>query len=200
MKKLIAFIALIFLLGCSGSMTSKTYQKDADIMRLRHLKYYGQLLEEFHEKTGRYPFQGQTKLQNYVKIANSRQLKYAKGGPPYEHKNSSVEEFRVELEKGLKRKIRLKFDPQFEPVVAPNFYIYMVEGNTYYFAVHLFEPKTFTKEIATNYNKVEITNLREVQQGQWNYDNLISNSDFMENAKKTASKEGFFVHLEEQYH
>ena len=56
-----------------------SYQHDADIFRLRHLKYYGENIQEYHEKTGEYPLQGESEKPNYVHIAAPHQQKYAKG-------------------------------------------------------------------------------------------------------------------------
>jgi hypothetical protein len=39
-------------------LRGNSFQIGADVLRLRHLKYYGELIEEFHAKTGSYPLQG----------------------------------------------------------------------------------------------------------------------------------------------
>lgn len=184
----------------SSAGIDEAFQRDADIIRLQHLKYYGELIEEYIKKTGKYPFQGQTQLQHYVHIANKKQLKYVQGGPPFEHKVSSVEEFRSELEKGLGRKIIFKYDPQLVPVYAPNFYIYVIKDDVYYFAVHIFKNESFSNYIAKNYNKVEITNSPEVRHGQWKLKDLMENPNFIEIINSTLNKNKHFKELENKYH
>ena len=53
---LFSISVLIALSSCSSPLDS--YQRDSDIYRMRHLVNYGELIQEFHAKTGRYPFQG----------------------------------------------------------------------------------------------------------------------------------------------
>lgn len=175
------------------------YQHDADIFRLRHLEYFGGLIEEYHQKTGKYPLQENSEYQNYVHIAAPHQQKYATGGPSHKHNITNIETFRKELEQGLGRTIDLKFDPQKVPVDAPNFYIYMIEGDSYYFAIHLYHEFPFSNSIAKHYNKVEITNVESRQHGQWKFEDLQNNLDFKTSQNEKPYKEAFFKTLEEKY-
>lgn len=158
--------------------TSSTYQHDADIVRLKHLKYLGGLIEEYHEETGRYPLQSDDNIENYVNIASFSQKKYTQGGPPYEHRETAVEEFKVVLEKGLGRNINLPFDPQLVPVNKPNFYIYMVKGDQYYLAVHLYDGSGFARKIAPYYFKAEISNISVSSQKIYKYNELMNNPEY----------------------
>lgn len=150
-----AFIVLLAV-GCSPS--SKTFQADADIIRLKHLEYYGKLLTEYHAKTGTYPFVGEVDVPAYVFIASPEQKDDVKGGPPYAHKTADFKYLVEEFETVLGREIKEFYDPQYEPDSKPNFYIYMVEGETFYFAVHTHEAFSFSNPIGEGYNKIEITN------------------------------------------
>ena len=96
--------------------TSSDYQHDADIVRLKHLKYLGSIIEEYKAKTEKYPLQNNTSIQNYVHIASPLQQKYAQDGPPFEHIKTDVSKFQSELEKGLGRKVNMLFDTQLVPV------------------------------------------------------------------------------------
>lgn len=176
----------------------KAYQHDADIFRLRHLKYFGELIEEYHQKTGKYPLQGDAKTQHYVLVAAPHQQEYAQGTPP-QFKVTGVEAFRSVLKEGLGRDIDFKFDPQKVPVSAPNFYIYMIEGESYFFAVHLYNERSFTNPLGKHYHKLEITNEEPNRRGLWNLEDLLKDKDFQAAFNETPEKEGFFLQLEEQY-
>jgi len=176
----------------------KEYQHDADIFRLRHLKYFGELIEEYHQKTGKYPLHGESETQHYVLIAAPHQQKYAEGTPP-QFKVTDVESFRSVLKTGLGRDIEFKFDPQKVPVGAPNFYIYMIEGDSFFFAVHLYNGRAFTNPLGKHYHKLEITNEEPNRRGLWKLEELLKDKDFQEALNEQPQKEGFFLSLEEQY-
>ena len=64
-------IILISIFGCASM--EKGYQDNADQIRLQHLRYYGDLLEEYHAKTGKFPFQEEYDIPVYITIANDFQ-------------------------------------------------------------------------------------------------------------------------------
>ena len=201
MKRLVAILSLVCIASNSFALfgMEKKYQHDADIYRLRHLEYFGNLIEEYHDKTGRYPLQGESELQNYVHIAAPHQQKYVRGGPQYKHDVTDVEMFRKVLEEGLGRKVDFKFDPQKVPAGAPNFYIYMIEGDSFFFAVHLYNEHSFARPIGKHYHKVEITNETPQRRGLWKFDELLEDETFQKALKETPYKSEWMDHLEEQY-
>ena len=71
MKQTLILIASLTLATNAFALfgMEEKYQHDADIFRLRHIKYFGNLIEEFHQKTGAYPLQGKSKHPHYVHIA-----------------------------------------------------------------------------------------------------------------------------------
>lgn len=176
----------------------KEYQHDADIFRLRHLKYFGELIEEYHQKTGKYPLQGDSETQHYVLIAAPHQQKYTQGTPK-QFKITDVEKFRATLKEGLGRDIEFKFDPQKVPVGAPNFYIYMIEDDSFFLAVHLYTGRSFTNPLGKHYYKLEITNEEPNRRGLWQLETLMKDTDFQVAINEKPHKEAFFLHLEEQY-
>ncbi len=189
---------IVSLVSCAAK--EKEYQHDADIFRLRHLKYYGQLIEEYRQKTGQYPLQGSSEHQHYVHIAAPHQQKYAKGGPPYKHDVTGIESFRKILAKGLGRKVDFKFDPQKVPIGAPNFYIYMIEKDSFFFAIHLNNESSFSNPIGKNYNKVEITNAKPpYRRGLWKLKDLLEDKDFKKAISETPHRNGWFLELEKKY-
>ncbi len=159
--------------------TSSVYQHDADIVRLKHLKYLGGIIEEFKEKTGEYPLVNGSPLQNYVHIASSHQQEYAQsGGPPYEHTKTGMREFKKILERGLNRKIDLPFDPQTVAVNKPNFYIYMTERDRYFLSVHLHDGEGVGRKVGPYYYKAEISNVSIPNENIFTYKKLLTNRVF----------------------
>ncbi len=164
--------------------TSSVYQHDADIVRLRHLKYLCELIREYYIKVGHYPLQSDTQIENYVHIASPSQRKYTEGGPPYNYIKTDLEKFKMVLEKGLGRKVDLPFDPQLVPANKPSFYLYMVKGDRYFLAVHLHNGEGFARKIGPYYYKVEVSNVAIPEQQIFTYDGLMANSEFSRRVKE----------------
>lgn len=178
---------------------AEDFQHDADIVRLKHLKHYGDLIEEYHAKTGKYPFEGTAKVPVYVHIANDKQAQYAQNGPPIPHKLVANADFIAELEKGLERTIKERYDPSFAPRNKPNFYIYMIHEGGYFFAVHLHQPQPFAKKIADNDHKAEISNVANEMNQASSPKRLFESAEFKAAIQKPMTKPGFFAAREKQY-
>jgi hypothetical protein len=140
----------------------------------------GNYIKEFHQKTGKYPLEGKSKESNYVHLATEEQRKQIQDGPPFSHVVTALTEFVEELEVGLGRKTLIPFDPQRVGVNKPNFYIYMIRGKTYYFAIHLHEAFPFARKIAPYYYKLEISNQPNSRNQIWEYDALMQDRGFIE--------------------
>ncbi|WP_191015208.1 hypothetical protein [Treponema zioleckii] len=165
------------------------YQDDCDIVRLQHLLYYGKLIEEYKEKTGKYPFQGE-KQQVYSLIFNKNQKKYCKDTNPNKHKQISPKKFFAELEKGLGRKVEQLFDPQYVPSGRPVFYIYMIDGNQYFFAVHLSKYYSFSKKVDSNYYKAELSNVSDSEYKFYTVKDLENDKNYQNAASRQMG--GYF--------
>jgi len=173
MKIFLIIISILFLFSIFGCASiEKDYQENADGIRLQHLRNYGDLLEEYYEKAGKFPFQEEFDIPVYITIANEFQQKNANQQLPFENKKISSEQFNQELERVLEREITLMYDPQKVGVFAPNFYIYNVYQKVFYFAIHLYNDYDFTNNISKHYNKVELTNNVIVNRGQIHHDKL----------------------------
>lgn len=214
---LIVAIFIVFIIF-TKKMDSM-HQSDADIMRLRHLKYYSNLIEEYKEKTGEYPLQNRTtqpspfteepktgleKFSVYVEIANSLQENEAKNynaAIPFTHHNATNKEFFNELENGLGREIDEYYDPHKEPywIGRPNFYVYTInpEGD-YYFAIHTYTNYSFSYSIKKNYSKVQVSNLP-TRENSIQSSDLFSRKDFIEESEKEPKKADYFYNLENEY-
>ena len=184
----------IFLAACS--QTSDNFQTDADIIRLRHLEYYGNLLIEYHSETGTFPFMGETDVPAYVFIASPEQKDDIKGGPPHAHKTADFKYLVEEFENVLKIEVKEYYDPQYEPDLKPNFYIYMVDGETFYFAVHTHEAFSFSNPIGKGYNKIEITNNSSGSPHLVKPNELFTSAEFRDAVSQKISKPAFFTSRE----
>jgi len=167
------------LLDFFKSGTSEALQHDFDIVRLNDLVQLSGLIEQYKNKAGIYPLEGQTDLQHYVHIATKEQQEYAQGGPPYKHKRTDVGTFISELQSVLGPNIEIPFDLQRVPVKKPNFYIYMVIGDIYYLAVHVHQDFSFANKLADFYNKVEVTNSPQRRKGLWLREDLIGSEAYV---------------------
>ena len=197
-KLLVIYFSITFLLiGCN--FTSASFQKDADIMRLRHIKYYGELLEQYYQANNKYPFQEKASVPIYIHIANDQQIKYTQQEIPYSHKIVPLKNFIKEIESEIGKSINEYYDPQYAPEYKPNFYIYMIHKDTYFFAVHVHQPFPFSKRIEKNYYKVEISNHPNAQNKAISFEELLNHSKFIEEIKKPLKKEDFFIEREKKY-
>ena len=88
MKIVLTALSVIILMSIFSCATmEKGYQENADQIRLQHLRNYGDLLEEYYDKTGKFPFQEEYDIPVYVTIANEFQKKNANQQLPFENKN-----------------------------------------------------------------------------------------------------------------
>jgi len=176
----------------------ESFQNGADVVRLTHLKYYSDLLAEYHGKTGIYPLQDKAAdAPVYVFVAHDWQR--AKGSPPYKHVVVSMRDWINELEKGLGRPVDEYYDPQYaSDGYKPNFYIYMVYQDTFFFAVHLYQDYPFAKKVAEHYNKLEISNKPNAQNRAADPGRLFGSAGFQD-ALEVPYKADFFKEREEKY-
>jgi hypothetical protein len=176
----------------------ESFQNGADVVRLTHLKYYSDLLAEYHGKTGIYPLQDKAAgVPVYVFVAHDWQR--AGGTPPYKHSVASIRDWINELENGLGRPVDEYYDPQYaSDGYKPNLYIYMVYRDTFFFAVHLYRDYPFTKKVAEHYNKLEISNKPNAQNRAADPERLFASEDFR-SALEIPYKADFFKEREAKY-
>ncbi|PNK61157.1 hypothetical protein [Psychrobacter sp. FDAARGOS_221] len=134
----------------------KGFQADADIVRLQQLKYWVDLIEAYHKKTGHYPLQDTNQKNLTVFIATPQQQQYTYQLPGAKY--ATMKQFINDLEAGLGHSIEERYDPQYAPDVKPNYYIYMLDGDDYFFAIHTHQDYPFSRPVAPDYNKVEVSN------------------------------------------
>lgn len=189
---------LLVLIGCASnsakddanfSGTSEALQHDLDLARLQDLKALSGTIEKYQQQTGKYPFEGLADVPVYVHIATREQQRFAKAGPPYEHKKVAAKEFVTVLQSAL-GDIEIPFDLQHVPVNKPNFYIYKIVDDTYHLAVHVHNDYSFANKVANFYHKVEVTN-KSVGGGAWLRTDLLAHPEFNAALKAQPYKPGY---------
>ncbi len=91
------------------------------------------------------------------------------------------------------------YDPQYAPTCRPIFYMYMIQGDTYYFAVHFSKYFPFSKRVDRNYYKVEISNKSEPSYKFYTIKELSENNKYIEAVSIPPKKEGYFLEREEKH-
>jgi hypothetical protein len=124
---------------------TEQFQRDADIIRLEHILYWSELMEDYFAKKGSYPFQNQLKKDDFaclVKIASKMQKQFISPGSkdynPELDMNSSnqfkelpVKQLVSELENVLGREIKELYDIQKVPTHSPIGYYYFATQDGY---------------------------------------------------------------------
>jgi hypothetical protein len=194
-------ICSIIIISCQKfRKLEEQYQADADIIRIHHFDYYAKLLSEYYEKNGKYPFQYEKEEQVYIYILNNIQEEKFKDTNPYIYYRVNDKIFFEELSKGLEIEIDEKYDPQ--KAVSdrrPNYYIYMVDGDNFYFAIHLYNNNYFTKNVDKYYNKMELSNIDSKQYTLFTYETLKNDPKYIELANRKVEKQDFFDGLDNKY-
>ena len=207
MKTLILSTIIFLLSACTsgpiqldGMQAYNEFQNDADIIRLRHLKYYGDLIEEYYDVTGDYPFMAEADIPLNVFIANDQQYQATRQKPPYPTKEKSFKEFIALVEEKLGRNVEEYYDPQYAGDYKPNFYIYMANRGAYYFAIHQHNSYPFSRQIAKHYNKIEISNKPTTQNGAVPARKLLSHGELEYYSSQPVKKGRFFQRTRAETH
>ena len=103
------------------------------------------------------------------------------------------------IEQGLGRKINEYYDPQYAPDYKPNFYIYMANQGTYFFAIHQHQEYPFSKKVAEHYYKIELSNNANSLNKANSPSELFASKEFKEAANKPIGKVGFFEEREKKF-
>ena len=153
MRKIIVILVMGIILIICGlfSLTifyqnaEKSYQQDVDILRLEHLEFWTQIVEDYHDKTGYYPLQQSLEKKDsigLIRIATKNQQQYFdKNSSLYLSKldnnvNNFFQEFTVEnfvseIENILGKDINERYDIQKVPTDSIIWYNYFVTEKGY---------------------------------------------------------------------
>ena len=184
-------------------VTNIEYQQNADIIRLRHLDYYGRLILEYYEKVGHYPLQNVSENPIYVYIANRSQISFTEAyenAIPYEHKTILFKDLIEEIEQELGFEIEEYYDPQEYPDAKWNWYLYSVNKDTFYFAVNVHQKFPFSKFISPYSYKIEISNTSNRSANLIIETNELLNSEhFLQERNRSVKNEKYFNEIENKY-
>ncbi len=194
---------LLLLLQTSLSLAAESansaWQKDADIIRLRHLHAYYELLTRYHSITGRWPFQStDTTVPTYLFIANHDQYQYTRPGPAFAHHEVTMTAFVGELSRVV-GPVRELYDPQITPDIKPSFYSYMIRGDSFYLTVNLFNRYPFARPVAAGYNRLTISNHPSDDIWAILPRRLFHNPEYLRLRATPVKKPSFFEEKEKKY-
>ncbi len=197
LRAALMLLCLWAIQGCSQS--SDEHLQDADTVRLKHLQHYAELIEGYHARTGKYPFEGAFDAPTYVYVANDEQIKYTQPGPGYAHESIPFARFVSTLSDALERDIDEMYDPLDVPDTKPNFYVYLISGDTYYFAVHVRHPYAFAKPLGEHYYKIEISNRPNEKNKAQDPVTLFAEEGFVSAVNAPISNTGYFKRRQAKY-
>ena len=142
--KLFIILIISFVSACSED-PAEQFQEDADLIRLKHLEYWTEIIEKYYQVKGSYPFQSEIQKSKdivLVKIATKQQMRYLSSeGDKYDKrldnnqsdyfKERSVRDFVAEIESVLGHDIEEKYDIQKVPTSSPVGYYYFTSKDGY---------------------------------------------------------------------
>lgn len=216
MKK---FLIIFFLLISSSIVTAtweggtlKPMQEDFDKIRLDHIFIISGLVNEYHQKNGKYPFEtGPSQLPAIAIIETEKQkethggkvplfldlnIRQTKGKLPTKPSKvdvKTIEELETELSKGLDRDIILPKDRQKVPVNKPSVYLYSYYLDVYEITAFLHHDLVFTRPLGPFYNKITLSNRSEKNFGIWNPDELLKQKEFISFFTAPLNKDGYVI-------
>lgn len=201
MRKIFGLFLFWFISPVSAAPTvEELYQRDADIVRMQHFDYYAGLLSEYYQKVQKYPFQGDKDAPVYVFLLNDTQAEHFTDNLPDRHYRLSARDFFEELERGLGRPVNEKYDPQkYGTDGRPTMYIYMIDGDRMFFAVHLFSENAVSRTVAPHYHKAELSNVSYPPKNIYTYEALKNLPEYRALIAKKAAKQDFFDALDKEY-
>lgn len=168
----------------AGDWTSESLRHDADIVRLNGLKTLGQLIDEFYEKTGKYPFEGRSIRHSVsVRIASREQEQalldtgWLDPRLPDVYLTMPLSEFCAELEIGLGRRVTMPFDPENDFIFGV--YTYGLGSGVYSLHTCTRNPFPFAFPYRSGDNGVAIGNRPYPKGGSWDYRELMAHPDFV---------------------
>jgi len=182
--------------------TNRDFQHDADIVRLKHISYLGDLIERFHDKTGNYPLSSDQ--EKYVYFVSPSQEQYALDNKTFKKDQNPILEFKKELELKLEQDVIIPFDPQLVPVNKPAFYVYRVNESGYTLTAHLFEGKGISNKVKKYHYELNISSKTDKEKSIYTYDEIVSmakfkkkiDAEFINRAPKNPEQRGLDVNSE----
>ncbi len=213
--KLVIIISFFALLQVSCSEfeggTSKSMQEDFDKIRLDHILMINDLVNEYKEKTGHFPFAGYSEKPVYVVIATEEQMENDKGrlnvfldlssravdGKIPDHPDSieklTLGEFTSELKKGLQRPVEIPVDPQKVPVNKPSLYYYTCYLGVFDVTAFLHNNFSFSRNLGQHYNKITVGCRSYPPSCIWTPADLMEQAEFREFFQSPFNRGGYRI-------
>lgn len=216
----VAGLITILLVASCASYEGGTYkpmQDDFDKIRLKDLIWMYDVVEEYKERKGGYPFESESlEFPIAVVFESKSQAKYHKGNYPLfidldsrisengkvskaeKLNRRSMEELYSELEPVLERKLRSKFDPQKVPTQKPCIYVYTIFRGVFDVSVFTHNEFSFSRRISPYNNKITITSFNRDNPPMfvWTKNTIDKNSDFNQLIESPLNKQGYDRKLE----
>lgn len=137
--------SVAFNLSDSNKLDYDVFREEMDVVRVHHLLYYGELLDEYFQKTGHYPFQDSGSKNIRVIFATMDQkINFPANEDTTE---ISFKEFITELEKVLKRNVEEYYDPMAMDENYPLAYIYQIGKHHYFLTAYLYNSYSFSMDL-----------------------------------------------------
>ena len=189
--------------------TVKSMQEDFDKIRLDHILVISNLVTEYEEKVGHYPFAKHSKKPIYVTIATEEQIENDKGRSnvfidldtriidgeipeqPKSIQSVSLEDFTLELERGLQRKIDIPVDPQRVPMNKPSLYYYTYYLGVFDVTVFLHNSFSFTRNLGEFFNKLTVGHRSYPPSDIWTPKDLMAKKEFIQFFKSPLNRGGY---------
>lgn len=175
-------LLLLILAGCNSKTEQTGSKTDAD--RIRDVHYIAELVEQYKEKTGSYPYhnwfenveEGHVAVPVSVNITDQtlpEQYRY----PPLGVSGyvDSTEEFLKDLRYVLGNKVNLLYDDRpvvYKPPYIPTFYQFLYDGENYYVSAILTKPSQYTRELRKGYYKYQVGSVEDKELKIRNYTGL----------------------------
>ena len=135
-------------------ITDRQYQKQMDPIRINDVHYIASLIEDYHSKTGYFPFQLESdKISERIVVNLDGKLFVNPDYGPFNDNIYSHYDFVSELSKVLGSDTCVPTDKQKHPTYAPNFYSYVVHDGHYFLAAHLFWPNLKARFVQIKHNR-----------------------------------------------
>lgn len=213
-------LCLFLMLSACANWEGGTYipmQQDFDKIRLAHIFAIDDLVSEFREHTGRYPFQESDERNPVASIIETDEQRKSHRGdvpifitletridynnPPPEPEHvviKTVAELENELSEGLGRDIVLPKDPQRVPMNKPSVYLYSYYLGVYEITAFLHNKQDFARRIGPYFYKITLSNASDNSMGIWTAGKLKSEDSLRDFLSSPFNKEGYIRKAEFQ--
>lgn len=194
--------------------TSKSMQEDFDKIRLDHILIINDLVNEYKEKVGHFPFANYSEKPVYVTIATEEQIKNDKGRSnvfldlttravdgnipeqPKSIEEVTLQEFTSKLEKGLQRTVKVPVDPQKVPVNKPSLYYYTYYLGVFDVTAFLHNNFSFARNLGEFFNKITVGHRSYPHSGIWTPIDLMEQQEFKQFFRSPFNRGGYTIKTE----